>query len=177
MGLTALMGCSHGTTSSSNGYFYSSGTASQPDQVRMVSGGVSGDVVTVQVKITGPTTSSNLDAFSFDLLLSDPTVADYVDGSASAGAALDPEGTSQIDVHVIHDQQRVSIAVGTGGGSAGTGISAGSATIVSLRYRILKKGTSALQFAPDPSPMALNGAGVPVSSVTFDAAPSAIVAE
>lgn len=174
--LSCLTGCSHGTTSNSNAYFYSSGTASQPDQVRLVSGGVAGDRLTVQVRIDGPTASSSLDAFSFDLLLSDPTVADYVDGSARAGDALDPDGSGAVDVHVVHVDQRLSVAVGASSGSQGTGVGAGAATIVTVQFRILKPGTSALQFAPDPAPLALDASGAPVGSVSFDAVPSAIVA-
>ena len=170
-----LSSCSGASESTLQTHFYSSGVQPQPNQVRLTSSSASGDTLTVFVKITGPTASSDLSAFSFDLLLSDPTVAMYVDGSAVAGSALDPDGSRQIDVQVVHDVQRVSVAIGDRVPSGGTGVGAEEATVVSLKFRVLKGGTSALQFAPQPDPQALDPAGLPVSTVRFDMAPSAIV--
>jgi hypothetical protein len=58
--------------------FRSSGTASAPNRVRLVSPTVSADTVVVDVLIGGPTTSADLYSFAFDLLLRDPSIAVYV---------------------------------------------------------------------------------------------------
>lgn len=172
--VTAITGCSSSTGSESSPDFWSSGTPVAPDQVRLAGGPSISGTLTLLVQVVGPTSADDLSGFSFDLLLSDPAVADYVDGSATVGTALDPDGTSGVSIQVVHNLQRVSVTVSRRSGS-GNGVSPGQATVLALRYRVQSSGTTAVQFAPDPAPAALDAQGVPISSISYDMVPSAIV--
>lgn len=169
-----VTGCSSATGTGSGPTFWTSGTPVAPNQIRLAAGGSSPDVLTVLVTIVGPTSADDLSSISFDLLLSDPTVADYIDGSASVGTALDPDGAGGVSVDVVHVEQRVSVTVRRPEGT-GTGVTAGQATVLSLRYRVRSDGTTAVQFAPDPAPRALDTRGEDIASIAYDMAPSAIV--
>lgn len=169
-----VTGCSSATGTGSSPTFWTSGTPAEPNQIRLAAGGSSPDALTVLVTIVGPTSADDLSAISFDLLLSDPTVADYVDGSATVGTALDPDGAGGVSVDVVHVEQRVSVTVRRAAGT-GTGVTAGRATVLALRYRVGPGGTTAVQFAPDPAPRALDPVGENIASIAYDMAPSAIV--
>lgn len=169
-----VTGCSSATGTGSGPTFWTSGTPVAPNQIRLAAGGSAPDTLTLLVEIVGPTSADDLSAITFDLLLSDPTVADYVDGSATVGTALDPDGAGGVSVDVVHVEQRLSVTVRRPAGT-GTGVTAGRATVLALRYRVRRSGTTAVQFAPDPAPRALDAAGGAVSSIAYDMAPSAIV--
>lgn len=167
-------GCSRSNATGSSPTFWNSGTPTAPNQVRLAAGPSSPDTLTLLVQVVGPTSADDLSGFSFDLLLSDPAVADYVDGSATAGTALDPGGSAKVSIQVVHNAQRVSVTVLRPGGS-GTGVSSEQATVLALRYRVKESGTTAVQFAPDPPPEALDVHGAAVPSISYDMVPSAIV--
>jgi hypothetical protein len=156
--------------------FAPSATARQADLVRFVGASVTGDVATVAVAIGGPTTSTDLYAFAFDVVLSDFTVASYVAGSATVGDALTPGGGG-VSTIATQNGNRVVVGVSKLGAAPGNGVTANEATIVELSFRVLKAGTTTLSFGgsasaqnPTGVPAALDSSGNLVGSVTFDTA-------
>jgi hypothetical protein len=164
--------------------FVESGTASAADRVRLVDGSVSDDRVTIQVTIAGPTTSGDLYAFAFDLLISDPTVAAYVPGTATFGSALVLGAGQQQAVLVSQSGDRVVVGVSKIGGGAGSGngIGASEESILSLTLRVLREGATDVTIVgspgnpqnPTPDPAALGSTGTLIGSVTFDPASATI---
>jgi len=158
--------------------FIESGTASTANRVRLVDGSVSDDRVTIQVAIAGPTTSPDLYAFAFDLLISDPTVAQYVPNSAAFGSALVLGSGQQQAVLVSQSGDRIIVGVSKTGGGSGNGIGASEESILSLTLRVLREGATDVTIVgspgnphnPTPDPAALESNGTVIGSVTFDAA-------
>lgn len=150
--------------------FTASGTDSTPGLVRLRGGSTAGDRVTVEVAIGGPTATTDLYSFAFDLVLSDPTVAQYVNGTAVFGSAL-TIGTGQ-DRAVLVSQSGGRVVVGvskTGGGpGSGNGVAVTEAVIVSLNFQVLKRGTTRVTFGGSPNPAALDSTGAVIGSVGFD---------
>lgn len=164
--------------------FTGSGTASSPNLVRMTQAVVDRDLVRINVVIGGPTSSSDLYSFAFDLVLSDATVAAYVPGTAQAGTALQPSAGQSITVLVNPDSARPNrVVVGVskigGGSGSGNGIGAGEPTVVSLVFRVLRRDVTSITFggsssnptSPNFNPVALNSSNAVISSVNFDPAP------
>jgi hypothetical protein len=155
--------------------FTGSGTSPAANLVYLRGGTVSGDMVTVEVVIVGPTTSQDLYSFVFDLVLSDPTVAAYEPGTAVFGTALTiGAGQGQL-VQAVQNGDRVVCGVTKTGGGAGNGVGNLQATALSLVFRALKAGTTTLTLAGPPTggdPAALDSNGAVIGSVTFDTASS-----
>jgi len=154
--------------------FSGSGTASAPDVVRLT-GSPSGNTVVVRVVVGGPTTSSDLYSFAFDLVLGDASVATYVAGSAAFGTALTLSGGQTSDVEATLQGNRVVVGVTKLGGGSGNAV-ATEQTVVSLTFRLLKAGSTTLTIegAPGGSPACLDSAGVAIPSIVFDAAPATL---
>lgn len=158
--------------------FVDSGSTPAADMVRTIGTGA-GDSVTVEVAIGGPTTSTDLYAFAFELTFGDPTVAEYVSGSASMGTALDTSGNQSLQVLATQQGNRVIVGVSKLGGGAGNGVSApGETAIVQLTFRLLRSGATTLTLggSPGSQPAALDSGGADVATVQFDAAPATLVA-
>jgi hypothetical protein len=122
--------------------FTASGTASAPDLVTLADGGTSpGSLIQVDVKLGGPTTATNLHAFSFNIVLSDPSLVRTV--KAIQGDAL----TGDQAVLATLTGDKVVIGV-TKLGATGNGVLAGGASILSLEFKMdpTKPGTTNLTF-------------------------------
>jgi hypothetical protein len=151
--------------------FFDSGTEGNPNLIRMT-GSSTGNLVEVEVVIGGPTTSTDLYSFVFDLVLSKPDVAEYVDGSAILGTALTTSGNQSLQVLASQQGARVTVGVTKLGGGPGNGVTAaGESTVVGLVFRLLRPGTTTLTIAGSPGyePTAQDSAGGTVDSVDFDA--------
>jgi hypothetical protein len=172
------------TTPAFTAQFTPSGTPAAANLVRMTQAVLDRDLVRINVVIGGPTSSSDLYSFAFDLVLSDATVASYVPGSAQAGTALQPSAGQSISVLANPDSDRpnrVVVGVTKVGGGPGNGVAGGEPTVVSLVFRVLRRDITSITFggsSSDPTnqnfnPVVLNSAdpqGV-ISSVDFDSAP------
>ena len=143
-----------------------------------LTGTPSGNTVTLEGVIGGATTSDDLVGFAFDLLLEDDQAVQYVDGSAAAGSALNPDGMHQVEVLVEQTGDRITIGVARFGAGAGAGIGvpSGESTILSLvlRVRERKNVRVAIVGSPPNVPAALDSAGQIVTSVWFDTAAALI---
>ena len=154
--------------------FTPSGTVSSPDLVRLT-GNASNDLVTLQVVIAGQTTSVDLFAFAFDLVLSNVALVGYIDGSEEFGTAL-TLGAGQSGVALAQQTaDRVTVGV-TKLGGAGNGVGPGEKTIVTLQFRVMAKGTGtiAIDTAPPAEPGAEESDGAAAPGVTFDGLPALI---
>jgi hypothetical protein len=152
--------------------FSGSGAASTPNFVRLT-GAAAGDTVIVSVKITGPTTSSDLYAFAFDLVLGNASVAQYVAGSVVAGPALVPVAGFDIEALASQQGNRVVVGVAKLGGTSGSGnpIGATEETVVSLTFRVLTPGSTTLTIDGDDAggdPLCLDSDLNVIGSITFD---------
>ncbi len=182
---TAVVGCGGGNSNTGgvvsrgvNASFVASTTAAGPDMVRLRSVTTSSDLVTLEVAVGGPTTSNDLYSFAFDLLLSDPTVAIYVDGSAVFGNALTLGGGQGSTVLVTQTVDRIVIGVSKTGGGGGNGIGASEDSVVRLTLRVIDTGTTAITITGSPTnpvPTALDSAGSVVPSVVFDGGTAQLV--
>jgi hypothetical protein len=165
------------------GAFASSSTSAAADLVRLRGGGASGDTVTVEVAISGPTTSGDLYSFAFDLLLSDASVAGFVGGSAVFGTALVPSGDQGSIVDAVQVGNRVVVGVSKSNGGSGNGIGSSEQVIVSLDFRVLREGTTQLSIVGSPTaqgnptddPAALDSTGAVIDSVAFDGASARLI--
>lgn len=162
--------------------FTPSGTPAAANLVRMTQAVVDRDLVRINIAIGGPTTSSDLYSFAFDLVLSDASVAAYVPGTAQAGTALQPSGGQSITVLANPDSSRpnrVVVGVTKIGGGAGNGVGGGEPTVVSLVFRLLRRdgtsiafgGSSVIPTDPKFNPVALNSSNAVIASVDFDTVP------
>jgi hypothetical protein len=178
-----LLGCGGGsndgapmTTPPPDAMFVTSGTAATADGVRLTADAPSGDTITLHVMIGGPTTSQDIYGFAFDLALGDATIAEYVNNSATIGSALTPGAGQTSSLQVSQSGARVIVGLTTLGGGSGNGLAAGETRMLSLRFRVLRQGSTSISFAgPPPSggnpagvPAALDSAGVLIGSVSFD---------
>jgi hypothetical protein len=151
--------------------FTGTGTGTAADFARLTGGSASGDTVTVNVVIGGPTTSSDLYSFAFDLVLGDTTVAQYVSSSVTAGTALTVVGLQSVEALASTSGSRVVVGVSKTNGGGGNGIPMGEPVVVSLTFRLLKTGSTTLAIAgaPGGSPECLDSLGIAIPSITFDA--------
>ena len=162
--------------------FAASGTAPAANVVRLTQAVLDKDLVRVNVVIGGPTSSSDVYSFAFDLVLSDATVAAYVPGTAQAGTALQVSGGQTLSVLASQNGPRVVVGVSKLGGGSGNTIASGDQIVVSLVFRVLHRDVTSVSFggsSSDPSspnfrPVALNSQGSVIGSVTFDTAAARI---
>ncbi len=161
--------------------FAESGTPAAPNRVRLTRVSSGGELMTLEAALGGTTTSSDLYSFAFDLVLSDPTVVQYVPNSVQIGTVLTPSGGQTLAVEAVQSGGRIIVGVTKLGGGAGNGVSASEASIVRLTLKVLKVGTSMISFSgsispsnPTGQPVALDSSGVPIGSVIFDPTPAAI---
>lgn len=173
----ALPGCGGGGGNDGGGVmtppivaaFSDSGASSAANLVRMT-GSPSGNTVVARVVVGGPTTSSDLYSFAFDLVIGDTSVATFVAGSATFGTALTLSGGQTSSVQATLQGNRVVVGVTKVGGGSGNAV-ATEQTVVTLTFRLLKAGSTTLTIAgaPGGSPACLDSAGVGIPSIVFDA--------
>ena len=186
-GLLLLLGCGGGSSSGDptqpavSAQFTASGTAAAPNLVRMTQAVVDRDLVRINIVLGGPTSSSDIYSFAFDLVLSDASVASYVAGTAQAGNALQPTGGQTIAVFANPDSarpNRVVVGVSKVGGGSGNGVGTSEEAVVSLVFRVLRRDVTSITFggsssnptSPNFNPVALNSANTVIGSVDFDPA-------
>jgi hypothetical protein len=159
--------------------FTASTTAPAPDGVRLEGAVVSNNMVTLEVVLDGATTSTDLYAFAFDILLSNPGVINFVAGSAMFGDVLETTGGQGELVLVSLSQlgDRVVVGVSKTGAGAGNGFGAEERFVLSMDFTV-GSGSTTLTFdgSPDPAmgnptdePTALDSALVPIGTISFDA--------
>ncbi len=180
--LLAATACSSGGSSNPLptgpvGSFTASGTTGAADLVHL-GGSAAGDIVTISAMIDGPTTSSDLHSFAFDLVLGDATVAEYVSGSAIFGTALNLSGGQTSQVLAVQSGSRVTVGVTKLGGGSGNGVTAPGSVVVTFQFRLLKTGSTTLAFEGSPpfDPSAIDSTGSDIPSVDFDLAPALLTA-
>lgn len=124
--------------------FRASGTASAPDLVTLAFGeNRPGSLIQVKVHLGGPHAASDIFAFAFDLVLSNPSVIRSVTaevGDALTGQQLLPPPA------LVGD--RLVVGVSKAGGATGDSIGASGAAIVSLVFKMdpTMPGTTTLAF-------------------------------
>lgn len=154
--------------------FAGSGTAAAADRVRLT-GTANGDLVTLRVDLGGPTTSTDLFGFAFDLVLSNPSMIAVV--SATEGDALTP--ATSVDVQIATQANRLIVGVSKlASATGGNGVGAGESTVVEIVLRATRAGTTtiAVDDPPGDSPAALDSNGQVVPSVQFDLAAATLQA-
>ncbi len=147
--------------------FTGSGTASAPNLVTLSGGEPSpGSLIPVYVKIAGPTTSSDLFSFSFNIALSDPSIVRSV--TSMQGDAL----VGQQAVVTNLNGNLLVIGVSRLGGT-GNGVGASGGTLLGLVFRMdpTKPGTTTLTF---DSAKVLDHTGAPITTIQWDPAAAQI---
>lgn len=178
----SLVACGGSSKSTLGASFTASSTAQTPRLVKLVQKAKSGTRVVVQAVIYGPDTTLDMYSFAFDVKIGNPAVAKFVAGSAVAGNALVPTAGQTVeaiaDLGTLPgggtDNSLVVVGVTKLGGPPGNGIAGASAVIVELAFDVVKSGTSTLTLTGSPNPQALDSLGVPIGSITFDAASASI---
>jgi hypothetical protein len=158
--------------------FRSSNTATTPDQVRLVGGAASEDVVTVRVVLHGPTSTSDLFAFAFDLVVSDADAVQYVVNSARLGDAL-AVGPAGGEVLASQTGNRIVIGATKLGPEPGNGVGDGDHTILTLALRVRTRGDHRITFdgspaGPQTDPVALGSTGEVLPEIVFDPAAATV---
>ena len=178
--LIVVAGCGSGggsgdvITPSITASFTPSDTAVSSNLTRLTGTAV-GDIVTIQVAIAGPTTSDEIWAFAFDLVLSSTSVASYIDGTVTAGSALHVVAGEQLFTDASQDGTRVTVAVTKVGNTAGNRIGPTGEMIVSLDFLVEERDAVSIAIAgSSPAPAALDPNLDPIPSVIFDTALAAI---
>ena len=151
--------------------FAASGTLAAPNLVWLNQVSASGNLVVLEVVLGGPTTSSDLYSFAFDLVLGNAGVVQYVPGSAEVGDSLTTSGGQTLAVEASQSGGRVVVGVTKLGGGAGNGVAGAQAGVVQLTFKALTVGTSTISFSGST---ALDSVGDPIGSIVFDAVPAAI---
>lgn len=148
-------------------------TAAAPNLVRLTGGdGVRSDRIEIIVGIGGPTTSTDITTYGFDLVVSDPTLLADTIVAASAGDALDGQDAEKTVVASAMTNGRFTFGVTKIVlGAAGNGVGAAGATIASITFRTLKRGSTAIHL---DNVVALDHTGQAVTTVTFDPSPGTI---
>ena len=156
--------------------FVPSTTPAGSGLVRLEGEALSNDIVRVDVVVDGPTTDLDYYSFAFDLLLSDPTVVQFVPGSAVFGDALELGAGQGFAVEVSQQGDRVIVGVTKTGGGVGNQIGPGERLIVSFEFDVSGSGMTGVTYAGSPAnpqnptnePAALDNLGGAVDFVSFD---------
>jgi hypothetical protein len=140
----------------------------------MVSGGSGGDIVNVEV-VCGETERTDVYGFAFDLVLDDPSVAEYVVDSVEAGNAFESMiATAQ------QNGDRIVIGVSQTD-QTGDGVPGPESVLLRLSLRVLRTGVTTIRFEgstgsnPSSEPSAVDSNGDPIGTVVFDPSPASVV--
>ncbi len=149
--------------------FYSSGAALAPDLVRLTGGPFTSGQLQLTVTIGGPTTSTDIVGFAFDLVFSDPYLVQVL--AVAPGNALGGNVMLLPQQPAIHDG-RLTVGIVKTAPAAGMQIGAPESTVVTVLLKTMKKGTSTVRFenaAACDSAHADTCQQNPIPSITFDA--------
>lgn len=151
--------------------FTGSGTALAANKVIMTGSTVTDSQVRVDIKIGGPTTSSDIHAFAFDILLGNASMVNLA--SSTAGDAL--AGSPIVEAEKVDNRLVIGVTKNV---TSGNGVTGSSATIISLFLNVPVQGRCSLTFAnslPDNKPpSALDSTGAQITSISFDSASATI---
>jgi hypothetical protein len=169
--LSLLAACSDNSTTSAR--FTQSATPQAPGLVKLVSAGSSGSRALVHVILFGPEQDLDLFAFRFGIEIGNSNLVSLVPQSSYVQTTLtaDAGQTIAIDVNAS-DPSVVKVNVEKVGGGAGNGTSAAATAIVELAFDVRGTGTTTLTLVglgANP-PQVIDAAGLPIGTVTFDAA-------
>jgi len=162
--------------------FTPSASGAAADFVRITSGASAGDRVTLNVTVGGPSTSTDIYAFSFDLLFGSAALVQYEAGSAVVGGALSVGGCAGMEALATQNGDRVIVGVTKLGACAGNAIPSGEQLVVSLTFRVAAAGTTSVLIVgspgnpqnPAPTPSAFDSTGSVIGSISFDLAAATI---
>ncbi|RMF75862.1 MAG: hypothetical protein D6738_02775 [Acidobacteria bacterium] len=161
--------------------FVASGTPASANLVRLAGRALDNDTVQVDVVLDGPTASSDIYSFAFDIELSNTSVARYVSGSAQFGNALELGPGQGSSVLVSQQGNRVVVGVSKTGGGPGNGFGAEQRIVVRMLFAVQAKGSTNLLFRgssdpgnPTPDPAALDSQGQVIPQIVFDSAAAKI---
>ncbi len=166
IGLPLLANCGGSSTGSvipqtKSPVFTASGTPSAPNLVTL-SGNppIPGSLIQLDVKLAGPTTSSDLFSFSFNIVLSDPSIVRSI--SSLQGDAL--VGQQAVVTNLTGNTLVVGV---TRLGGVGNGVGASGGTLLSLVFRTdtEKPGKTTLTF---DSPKVQDSTGAFITTINFD---------
>jgi hypothetical protein len=167
-------GCGGSNNSSSfSASFTPSTTASAPNLIKIVPKGSASNKLVVDVILYGPTTSTDLNSFSFDVVIGDTAVLGPVPNSAMAGTALTVTAGQTIQALAAPDSSdpsHIVVGVSKVGPGVGNGVAGSSAVVVELSFGFLKAGVSNLSIATSPAPVAIDHNGTVIGTISFDTA-------
>ena len=155
--------------------FAGTGTVAQDNGVRLLEGSTSGEILTIEVAC-GRTDRDDVYGFAFDLVLSDPSVAEYVVDSIEAGDALG----GNVVVAAQQNGERIVIGV-VQTDQTGDSIPGPDSIVVRLALRVLKTGTTGIGFEgstgsnPTNDPVAVDSSGTPIGTIVFDAISATVI--
>jgi len=166
VGLPLLFHCGGSSTSNiieptKTPVFTSSGTASAKDLVTLAFVETSpGSKIKLDVRLGGPTSSSDLSAFSFSLVLSDPSLVRSV--TANQGTVF--SGEQSFIANLVENKLVIGV---TKLGGTGTGVAADGATILTVEFTMdpTKPGTTELAFS---DMKVQDHTGAFITSITWD---------
>lgn len=147
--------------------FRPSSATAAPDRVRLTGAPIGDGHLRLDVVIGGPTTSSDLYGFDFNLLLSNPSIVQI------AGVATGNALSGNAQANAVINGSRIVVGV-TKLAPPGNRVTATEATVVTIQLRMLGRGSTTVAFAgttPSTSPAdaaALDSAGAEIPSVQFD---------
>jgi len=168
---TVALGCHSGGGghSSSKSVFQCTDSASAKDVVVLLCGQrTQADVWLINMVIGGPTTSTDISGFNFDVVF-DPTDLSYVSGSAALGTLLTQGGSQPLLAADLASNDPGRLIVGVHRTNPSTGVQ-GTATQnlilqFSMRANLLSNfGPVPLQFQ---NAEAVDSSGAAIGSVTF----------
>lgn len=152
-----------------------SGTAAQNNGIRLIEGSTSGDIVTIEV-VCGETDRDDVYGFAFDLVLSDPSVAEYLAGSVEAGDAF----PGNVIATAEQNGERIVIGVSQTD-QTGDPIPGPESVVIRLALKALEAGTTGISFQgstgsnPTTDPAAVDSSGALIGTIVFDAASATII--
>ena len=178
------LGCGGNDSKSLGAMFAPSATPAAVHGIKIIQKSISGARLVVQVVVYGPDTTLDMYAFAFDVKIGDPTVVNFVPGTAVAGNALVPtvgQGVTAIASPDASDASHIVVGVTKTGGPPGNGVAGASAVIVELTFDVLKEGVTTLALSgsagsPSQPPSVLDSAAPPqaIAGFSFDAAAATV---
>jgi hypothetical protein len=172
----ALPGCGGSDSNSGGGgtapvtaTFVSNDASTGSDLVRFSAATCVNSICTLEVSI-GTTSASNYYAFAFDILISNPAIARFVNGSDATGSFL--QGT--VDSIASQPSDRVVVGVSKVGAIAGNGAPAEDDVMI-LSFEMIGTGDATLTFVGSPNNPALGNCSASGPEAIDDQNPGACI--
>jgi hypothetical protein len=167
------IGCgSNSSTGSLGAQMVPSTTPPAVHLIKLVPKAASGAEFVVDVVIYGPDVTLDMYTFAFDVKIGDPTIVQFVSGSAVAGDALQAFALQSISAQAAPsggDPSDIVVGVGKLGGGVGNGVAGASAVVVEMTFQVLKAGATTMMLTGTPPfPEVLDSNGAPIASLTYD---------